>query len=67
MITTMRSFPARLPSLRLPLLVMHGGKDVLAEPDGSRLVDRLAGSSDKTLIIYDELFHGSSTNPNATR
>ncbi|HMS77183.1 alpha/beta hydrolase [Gordonia sp. (in: high G+C Gram-positive bacteria)] len=57
MITTMQSFPARLPSLRLPLLVMHGGKDVLAEPDGSRLVDRLAGSSDKTLIIYDELFH----------
>lgn len=57
MITTMRSFPKRLPSLRIPLLVMHGGKDVLAEPDGSRMVEKLAGSSDKTLIIYDELFH----------
>lgn len=57
MITTMQSFPKRLPSLRIPLLVMHGGKDVLAEPDGSRMVDKLAGSPDKTLIIYDELFH----------
>lgn len=57
MISTMQSFPKRLPSLRIPLLVMHGGKDVLAEPDGSRMVEKLAGSSDKTLIIYDELFH----------
>ncbi|MFZ2239690.1 MAG: lysophospholipase [Gordonia amarae] len=57
MISTMQSFPKRLPSLRIPLLVMHGGKDVLAEPDGSRMVENLAGSSDKTLIIYDELFH----------
>ncbi|MBD0020876.1 alpha/beta fold hydrolase [Gordonia pseudamarae] len=57
LMTTMQSFPGRLPSLRIPLLVMHGGDDALTEPEGSRMVDRLAGSTDKTLIIYDGLFH----------
>lgn len=57
MIATMQSFPQRLPSLQLPLLVMHGGADALTDPQGSRLVDDLAGSEDKTLVIYDELYH----------
>ncbi|ASR02401.1 alpha/beta hydrolase [Gordonia rubripertincta] len=57
MIATMQSFPERLPSLQLPVLVMHGGADALTDPRGSELVDRLAGSEDKTLVIYDDLFH----------
>jgi len=57
MIATMQSFPARLPSLQLPVLVMHGGADALTDPKGSELVERLAGSEDKTLVIYDDLFH----------
>jgi alpha-beta hydrolase superfamily lysophospholipase len=51
------TFPARLPSLRLPLLIMHGGDDRLTNPAGSRLVDELAPSDDKTLRIYDGLRH----------
>ncbi|MEO9328424.1 alpha/beta hydrolase [Gordonia aurantiaca] len=57
MISTMQSFPERLPSLHLPLLVMHGGADALTDPKGSELVDELAGSEDKTLVIYDDLYH----------
>ncbi|ATD70159.1 MULTISPECIES: alpha/beta hydrolase [Gordonia] len=57
MISTMQSFPQRLPLLQLPLLVMHGGADALTDPKGSELVERLAGSEDKTLVIYDDLFH----------
>lgn len=57
MITTMQTFPKRLPTLRMPVLVMHGSEDSLTNPDGSRLVDRLAGSADKTLIIWDGLRH----------
>ncbi|ETA08638.1 MULTISPECIES: alpha/beta hydrolase [Gordonia] len=57
MIATMQSFPERLPSLQLPVLVMHGGADALTDPKGSELVERLAGSEDKTLVIYDDLFH----------
>ncbi|WP_238422669.1 alpha/beta hydrolase [Gordonia sp. 'Campus'] len=57
MIATMRSFPDRLPSLQLPLLVMHGSDDQLTDPRGSEMVDRLAGSPDKKLVIYDDLYH----------
>ena len=57
MLRTMDSFAARLPSLKLPLLVLSGTGDTIVNPEGSRLVDRLAGSSDKTLKEYDGLYH----------
>lgn len=57
LLTRLQSFPERLPSLTLPVLVMHGEKDKLTNPEGSKLVDKLAGSTDKTLTIYPELFH----------
>lgn len=57
MLRAMESFPARLPSLRLPLLVMSGTEDKLVKPEGSEMVVRLAGSADKTLKLYDGLYH----------
>ena len=57
MLRAMDSFPSRLPSLTLPLLVMSGTDDKLVNPEGARLVDRLAGSTDKTLKMYDGLYH----------
>jgi alpha-beta hydrolase superfamily lysophospholipase len=57
MLRAMDSFPSRLPSLHLPLLVMSGTDDKLVNPQGARLVDQLAGSTDKTLKMYDGLYH----------
>ncbi|WAC58199.1 alpha/beta hydrolase [Gordonia sp. SL306] len=57
MLATMGSFPRRLPGLQIPLLVLHGGADALTSAAGSEMVDRLAASSDKTLTIYDGLYH----------
>jgi len=57
MLRTMASFPSRLPSLELPLLVLSGTADTIVNPEGARLVDQLAGSQDKTLKMYDGLFH----------
>jgi alpha-beta hydrolase superfamily lysophospholipase len=57
LLTMLQTFPERLPSLTLPLLVMHGEKDKLTNPEGSKLVHELAGSTDKTLIIQPGLFH----------
>jgi alpha-beta hydrolase superfamily lysophospholipase len=57
MLRAMDTFPGRLPSLTLPLLVLSGTEDKLVNPDGARLVDRLAGSTDKTLKMYDGLYH----------
>jgi alpha-beta hydrolase superfamily lysophospholipase len=57
MLRTMEGFPSRLPSLRLPLLVLSGTEDKLVNPEGAKLVDRLAGSTDKTLKMYPGLYH----------
>ncbi len=46
-----------LPEVTLPVLVMHGTADRLVPPAGSRLVDERIGSSDKTLKLYDGLYH----------
>lgn len=56
-IGAMAEFPKELPSLTMPTLVLHGGADVLADPDGSIMVGDLAGSEDVTVTIYPGLFH----------
>jgi alpha-beta hydrolase superfamily lysophospholipase len=50
-------FPDEVPGLRLPLLVMHGGADELVPEAGSRMVHARAGSDDKTLHIWEGLYH----------
>lgn len=57
LMATMGTFPDRLPSLTMPTLVLHGGDDSLANPEGSRMVGRLAGGDDVTVKIYDGLYH----------
>ena len=49
--------PAVLPMIQLPLLVMHGSEDKLAGVSGSRMVVDRVTSSDKTLKVYDGLYH----------
>ena len=46
-----------LPRITVPVLVMHGSDDKLVPVAGSRLIDDTIGSSDKTLKIYDGLYH----------
>ena len=50
-------FPAEVPQIRLPLLVMHGTKDALAPVAGATMVHERAASSDKTLRLYEGLYH----------
>ncbi len=57
LIGAMATFPGRLPTLTMPALVLHGGADVLANPEGSRIVERHAGSSDLTVTILPGLYH----------
>ena len=61
------TFPEAIPSLRLPLLVMHGSADRITPPDGSRLVHEWAGSDDKTLIFYEGLYHEILNEPERER
>lgn len=48
---------ARAGDLRLPLLVMHGGADVIVPVAGSEALERDAASGDKTLTVYEGLYH----------
>lgn len=46
-----------LYQLRVPLLIMHGGADRVTPPSGSQFIMDNAGSPDKTLHIYPDLYH----------
>ncbi|MFX1758668.1 MULTISPECIES: alpha/beta hydrolase [Rhodococcus] len=62
-----QSLEQRLPSLTLPLLVMHGTEDTLADPAGAQLIADRAGSEDLTLKLYDGLFHEIFNEPEKDR
>jgi len=49
--------PAALPLIQLPLLAMHGSDDKLAGVAGSKMVVDRVSSKDKTLKVYDGLYH----------
>lgn len=45
------------PDLTLPVMVTHGGADGISDPDGTRKFYERVSSADKTLHIYDGLYH----------
>jgi len=62
-----KDLPAKMPGLELPLLVMYGSEDRLANPVGSELVYRLAKSKDKTLKRYEGFYHEIFNDPERGR
>jgi acylglycerol lipase len=57
LIDAMREIWERTDEVRFPILALHGTRDSLTAPFGSRELIRAAPSSDKTLKIYEGLFH----------
>ena len=47
----------RLPELHLPLLILHGSADQLTPLTGSQYLYEHAGSADKTLHVFDGMYH----------
>ena len=45
------------PRITLPLLILHGTNDKAAKADGSRFFNESAGSTDKSLKLYDGAYH----------
>lgn len=43
--------------IELPVLILHGTADRVTKPHGSQRFDRLGGSEDKTLKLYEGHFH----------
>ena len=48
---------ARAGDVHLPVLIQHGGADVLTSPLGSRDYIERIDSVDKTLKLYPDLYH----------
>ncbi len=53
----MRLIWERIDSVSMPVLALHGTRDSLTAPSGSRELIKAASSTDKTLRIYEGLFH----------
>lgn len=47
----------RMEQLQTPLLILHGSGDAVADPEGASQLHARAGSADKTLKIYEGLYH----------
>jgi acylglycerol lipase len=45
------------PTLKLPVLILHGSADKVTKPSGSQFFYDTAGSKDKTLKLYDGYVH----------
>ncbi len=46
-----------LPRITVPVVIMHGTEDKLVPVAGSELINERIGSPDKTLKLYDGLYH----------
>ena len=63
LMTTALAMPQRLPSLTVPLLVLHGTADRLVPPAASEVVRAYAGSADLTVRTYEGLYHEPHNEP----
>jgi alpha-beta hydrolase superfamily lysophospholipase len=50
-------FEREFPRITLPVLILHGTADKATRPDGSQQFFNEAGSTDKTLKLYDGHYH----------
>lgn len=48
---------AEAHNLTLPLLIVQGGEDKLVDPDGAQMLYDKASSEDKTIKVYEGLYH----------
>lgn len=57
LINTVEDNKEHFRDVKVPLLILHGERDQVTNPDGSRELYGLAASTDKTLKLYPELVH----------
>lgn len=67
MTNTMEAVKKNANQINLPILIMHGTADTMTAPSGSELLHAQCSSSDKTLRLYDGLFHEIFNEPEQKR
>jgi alpha-beta hydrolase superfamily lysophospholipase len=67
MLRALTRVSAETNKITLPFLAMQGGADRLVDPDGAQILYEKAGSKDKTLKIYEGLYHEIFNEPEHER
>jgi len=57
MLKAMQRVSAEAGWITLPILIVQGGADRLVDPSGARMLYEKVGSKDKTVKVYDGLYH----------
>lgn len=57
LIKAMKNLMHQMPQIKLPILIMHGTRDQLGDPEGSQLLYQRVSSMDKTLKLYNDFYH----------
>ena len=55
------------PLITVPVLMVHGGEDAIADVDGARELFGQLGSTDKELVVYEGLYHEVMNEPERDR
>ncbi|MBM3153218.1 MAG: alpha/beta hydrolase [Chloroflexi bacterium] len=63
MLRAMQAVTAGVGKITLPFIVIQGSADRLVDPSGAQMLHEQAGSSDKTLRVYDGLYHEVHNEP----
>ena len=67
MLRALNRVSAETAKITLPFIAMQGSEDHLVDPDGAEILYRKAGSKDKTLKIYEGLYHEIFNEPEHDR
>ena len=67
MVAAAASFPARAGEMKLPVLIQHGAQDKLIPVEPNRAVYAALGATDKTVTIYEGLYHEIYNEPEHAR
>jgi alpha-beta hydrolase superfamily lysophospholipase len=67
LLRAMRRVSQEVEKIALPFLTFAGGADKIVNPDCARMLHERAGSKDKTIIIYEGLYHETFNEPERAR
>jgi acylglycerol lipase len=57
LLKAMKRVSTEAARITLPILIIQGGSDRLVDPSGAKMLYETVSSTDKTLKVYDKLYH----------
>ena len=67
LLSAMMHITAEASKLTLPMIIVQGAEDILVEASGAKILYDKASSKDKTLQIYDGMYHEVFNEPDRER